>query len=532
MPHRMTTALMLTPCDMDSPTLSPRSSASALIQALHNPACYPHPVKRVYCLETHSSWVLLAGRYAYKIKKPLNLGFLNYSTLALRLHDCQEELRLNQRLAAKLYLGVISIGGSAQQPILGAEPSIEYAVKMRRFAANQQLTQQLRRNQLLPQHIDAIAIALARFHRSLPATEDKQFASAALLQAQSQQSFEQLQQWLPADSTASLPALAQRYQQVFTAITPLFAQRQAQGFIRECHGDLHLGNWAFINGKPTAFDGISFNPALRWIDVINDLAFLMMDLLFYGRSDWAYRLLNRYLEDSGDYDGLALLPFYLSSRALVRAKVAALQAAPISHCHAYLALAQQCLTPHSPQLVITHGLPGSGKTTLSQQLLQGYPCIRIRSDVERKRIAGLSPLARSNGTLYSSAHTQQTYQRLYQISQQLLTLGYSVVVDAAFLRQTERLAFQTLAQQRRLGFYILDIHAAVSTLRQRLAGRINDASEADVTVLETLRHCDEPLSPAETAYAITLSNHDDAGKRAIDRLIQRLLQTSPQETAL
>jgi len=499
---------------------------SRLIRVLLDKLRDQNPTKRVRLVETHISWVVLVGHYAYKIKKAVDLGFLDFSSLQARLHYCEEEIRLNRRLAPKIYLDVIAIGGSAENPLLGAQVAIEYAVRMRRFAVSKQLDRLVANNKLLPQHIDNLAAAIATFHRNLPAANvNASFGTADTVHLAAQQNFEQLQTLLtePAD-LEKLAVVHRASDSEYAACLGMFGQRLAQGFVRECHGDLHLGNIVLIDDQPTPFDGIEFNPALRWIDVMSEVAFTVMDLQYHRRADLASRFLNAYLEVTGDYAGIPLLRFYIAYRAMVRAKVSAIRAAQTglprrdaaearADCRGYLELAADCLAHKQVALIITHGLPGSGKTTFAQIALERLQAIRLRSDVERKRLFGLSPLADSHQStgidLYSMDVSQRTYAHLRELARGLLLAGYTVIVDAAFLKQNERDDFSRLAHELSVPFVIASIQAAKETLRARIIQRhqaANDASEADIAVLEKLQLAHEPLSKKERVNTAVFVN--------------------------
>ncbi len=412
------------------PMSDPQSSYTnqqRLIAALRDARCYPQAVRSVQLIETHISWVLLAACYAYKIKKALNLGFLDYSGLEDREFCCDEEIRLNRRTAPDIYLDTISIGGNPDNPKFDAQPAIEYAVRMRRFASANLMDRMLMRGKVTAQHIDSLAATIARFHSSLPAADaGSAFGTAESIHAAALQNFEQLSLQLTDDADRKcIAALEAATEAEFAACKDLFGTRRAQGFVRECHGDLHLGNIVLIGDEPVPFDCIEFNPALRWIDVMDEIAFTVMDLLHRDHPEFAWRLLNAYLELSGDYCGISVLRFYLAHRATVRAKVCAIRAGQaelskraksdeLAACRSYLVLARQCLEMSRPALIITHGLPGSGKTTFSQLALQQMGTIRIRSDVERKRLFGLSMLesSRARGDdMYSTEATRKTYAR-------------------------------------------------------------------------------------------------------------------------
>ncbi len=469
-------------------------------------------------IETHISWVLLIGDFAYKIKKAVDLGFLDYSSLSSRGHFCEEELRLNRRTAPDLYLEVVSLGGSAVAPRFGTLPAIEYAVKMRRFAQDALMDACVRRGGIEPSHIDALAAAVARFHEQAETVDTRTaYGDAGTIRAAALQNFEQMRTLLT-DSTdlQRLDTMQRLTEAEWLACAEHFESRRNEGRVRECHGDLHLGNIVLADGVPVPFDCIEFEPALRWIDVMDEVAFTMMDLLHHGRSDLAWRFLNAYLEASGDYSGVGVLRFYLAYRATVRAKVAAIRARQpdgggtahtrhLQACRAHLALAQRCLSDRRPALIITHGLPGSGKTTFAQYVIEQLGAVRIRSDVERKRLFGLSALEGSrklDTDIYSRDATARTYGLLRALAHGLLAAGYPVIVDAAFLRHEEREMFRALAQELALPFVIATLEADDGTLRERIRQRHHDASEADVNVLARLQAAQQPLAFREREAAL------------------------------
>ena len=294
-------------------------------------------------------------------------------------------------------------------------------------------------------------------------------------------------------------------------------ERLSAGAVRECHGDLHLGNVLQQGKEALAFDALEFAADLRWIDPLDDLAFLVMDLLAHGRRDLGFRLLNAYLEESGDYDGVPALRFFLVSRALVRAQVGALRSAGADENGAgndaalrYLTLASALAFGRDPRLAITCGLPGSGKTFVSQSLAETVGAVRVRSDVERKRLFGLGA-ARSRraivsaGGIYGAEATELTYARLLAVAGKSLEAGWPTIVDAAFLRRSERARFAALAASLAAPFAILHCHAEAALLRQRIEARrerSDDASEADLDVLEHLTRVAELPADAELAATI------------------------------
>ncbi|NKE65698.1 AAA family ATPase [Ramlibacter sp. RBP-2] len=451
-------------------------------------------------IETHISWVLLAGDEAWKIKKPVRLPFVDYGSLAARRHCCAEEVRLNQRLAPSLYLGVSRITGTALAPrIDGAGEAIEYAVRMRRFAVGALFSEQLAAGTLGPAQVDALAALLGDFHEQAPpATPDSGHGSP---EGRRRVAFAALEGTGAVATAAELGRLRPWLGAQADTLDALWRERLRAGRVREGHGDLHLDNVVSLDGKVAAFDGIEFDPALRWIDVIDDLAFAVMDLAARGRRDFAFRLLDGWLARTGDHQGVEALRFAAVYRALVRAQVEQLRGPDRADAaRRYVDAALSWTRPPAPALTITHGLPGSGKTFQSQRLLERTGAIRIRSDVERKRLAGLAMLedSRAHGLhLYTADATRRTYAQLEARARALLAAGWPVILDAAFLRRDERAAARALAEELRVPFAILDCQAPPGVLRERLLARRGDASEAGVAVLERLEAVAEPLSPDE-----------------------------------
>ena len=509
------------------PPATPRGPESAadqarLVDALRDAIRRKEPGARIGVLETHISYVLLTGPFAYKIKKAVNLGFLDYRTLSARRFYCNEELRLNRRLAPEIYVDVVAITGSVEAPSLGGEgPVLDYAVKMREFPQNALATRALADGQLSARHIDFLATRIAIFHRAAhAATAGGALGAPNTVLRLALQNFCELRPLLDdADDLADLDALEGWTSEHHAACAPTMARRQSQGFVRECHGDLHLGNIAVIAGEPLVFDCIEFNDAMRWIDVINEIAFTMMDLQDRGRADLAYRFLNAYLEITGDYDGLGVLRFYLVYRAMIRAKVICLRAGQLapgeasnalaSEYRRYIELAKSLAKPSRPAIVITHGLTGSGKTTLSQALLETIGAVRFRSDVERKRLHARSPTERnqagSETTLYAPESTRRTYLHLASLARGTTTAGYVTIVDAAFLKRWQRNGFRELAAELGVPFVIAGAVANQATLRARIMRRLhegNDASDADVAVLEHQLLTQQPLAPDELSDAV------------------------------
>lgn len=557
---------------MSSDPLDAFAQAQTLLERLQRqPQAFGHAAPSVERLQTHISWLLLVGEHVYKFKKPLKLEFLDFSTAALRRAACEEELRINRRTAPQLYLDVVAVVeddepgvGRTSQPtaprsdrlpalrvLPAAEadarglPALAHAVHMRRFAQHELLAAMLAQGRLLPAHIDALARHVAQFHAAAAvAAPDAGWGSAAAVRAPVSECVQAVQSVAAAALRALAPtvqALAQWCAAQGEALAPVFDARQQQGWVRECHGDLHLGNLVLLEGAPVLFDAIEFNPALRWIDVVADVAFLVMDLHAHGRADLGWRFLNAWLERTGDYAGLALLRYYCVYRALVRARVAGVRLAQLhaetgarardaqalaqararaetqaetqeaaGEVQRYVQLASRLSAPGSGRcLMLAHGFSGAGKTTQSQVLL-ARGVVRVRADVERKRLFGLAPEASSAavpGGIYTPEATERTHARLAKLARAVLQAGYPMLVDATLQDGAQRARFIALAAQLRVPWRILSFEAPPEVLRARIVQRQQaggDASEATLAVLERQLAAAQPLSVQEEAHTLHL----------------------------
>lgn len=502
-----------------------------LALALCDPVCFPYAVASVELIETHISYVLVAGAYAYKIKKPVNLGFLDFTALEARRWFCEEELRLNSRTAPELYLNVVAITGTHDRPVLGGrgEP-IEYAVRMRAFPQDMLCDRIARRGELRFAHMHALAAAVARFHMQAARAEpESRYGGGAAILEAAQQNFTQVAGLPGVDAErARIATLAAWTEREHSRLAGTFARRRHSGFVRECHGDLHLGNLALVAGAPLIFDAIEFNPELRWIDVMSDVAFLHMDLLDHGLDALASRFLNTWLELAGDYEGLAVLRFYGVYRAMVRAKVACLRvnqpgvSTPVresgmAQFRGYLGLAERLTRPPPVLLGITSGLSGSGKSIVARAIVEQLGAIRLRSDVERKRLAGLAAAARTGSGagqgIYSAAADRTTYQRLWDLAAAVVGADYAAVVDATFTRRRDRAAFSALAAGLNVPFAIVACTAPMESLRERVLHRQRngqDASEATLEVLECQAGSYEALTAEERDAAVMVDTDREA----------------------
>lgn len=508
------------------------TSAALPIQQLLDPAAYSHPIESPRLLETHISWVVLTGPFAYKIKKPVSYDFIDASTLELRKHYCEEELRLNRRLAADLYLDVVPIAlvdGRLRVNASGAEP-IEYAVRMRQFDTGVVLANLLDQQDVRPQEIIELARLLAHFHLDAPrspgdatpkCTEglfDAVLETSELLAAQNPET----------GSADQLARILHWIRALSCELEPTLQARERDQYVRECHGDLHAGNIVRWRNALLPFDGIEFNPDLRWIDVMNDAAFLVMDLVSRGRSDLAMTLLDSYLEITGDYCGVRLLPYYATYRALVRAKVDAL-AIQQSHAHSEslqerfhrrLQTAAHWMNRPHPTLVLMHGLSGSGKSWLSERLVAALPAVRVRSDVERKRLR----LDNTKAALYTPEMNHRTYARLAECAESCLQAGLNVIVDATFLERADRDLLRGVARRLRTNFAIVTCQASEATLRAQVQERVlagSDVSDADEDVLTHQLHHLTPLSIAECHNVVIARTREP---RVVERTVAAIRQ--------
>ena len=483
-----------------------------LITALCDPTRYPHPVERIEVIETHISWIILTGAVAYKIKKPVNFGFLDFTSLDDRKHYCYEELRLNQRLAPDIYQSVVAICGSEDTPSLTDQGvPFEYAVKMHQFDETLRLDRLLQKSALTTQHIDALSRQIATFHLQVPhATTDGPWGEPDTIWQVVSDNFlhagehlNTLHDWM------QLQQLAYQISQQFRRLTPLLQHRKQAGHIRECHGDLHLANTTLMQDQVRLFDCIEFNLEFRWIDTICDLAFLLMDLEANGQPQFAHRCLNRYLEITGDYESVQLLSFYKGYRAMVRAKVALIgEQQDMATYQRYIQLALSYANQAPPVLYLMRGVSGSGKSHLSQQLLEHNGAIRIRSDVERKRLHREYSLQGDKLALYGHEMNVHTYNHLKQLTEKLLRAGQSVIVDATFIRERSRQSYLKIADKLNIEARIIACECDPQLMTERLIQRQQqglDPSDATPAVMLDQQLNQQPLTDAEQALTYLIN---------------------------
>lgn len=502
-----------------------------LIASLLHEDVYPHPVDSIRLIETHISWVILTGRFAYKIKKPIRLEFLDFSSLERRKFFCDDELRLNRRWAPDIYLEVVPICGSFAKPVVGGSGSpIEYAVKMLQFPQIAQLDAQLDAGLLTDADMNELAGMIAAQHGSAEVVEQRDADDTIeSVRHPMLENIEHLTLLLGPDELQDLSSWTRRN---LRDLQTTLVQRQKDGFVRECHGDLHLRNLVRLASGIVAFDCVEFSAKLRNIDVISDVSFLMMDLVARDRRDLAYLFINRYLECTGDYAGMSVFGLYYVYHALIRAKVAAIRSVErtagedrqhdlneVAHC---CSVARHWSEAGRPILIAMHGFSGSGKTTLSQALMSRLPAIRVRSDIERKREYGFEEAEGSGAGvgegIYDPDARASIYETLAAAAEISLRLGQHVIVDASFLKHADRQNFRALARRLNADFVIVDLRAEPDELQRRVQHRqrdASDASEAGAKVLHYQFENTEPLDAGENEWAITVATDADIDVTAV-----------------
>lgn len=508
-----------------------------LPESLLDPHAYPHPTGAVELVETHISWVFLAGSYAYKIKKPVDLGFLDFSTLEKRWRCCKEELRLNRRLCRGIYLDVVPVVRREGRLHIGGEgETADYAVKMVRFDRTQELDRMLRSGRLEQALVEHLASKVAAFHTSLdPLPPSTPYGTADTILTPMLENFSHLE---PAATDAGEGALVEQLRtwtlKRHRELVAVFARRKAAGCIRRCHGDLHTGNMVLVDEEVEVFDCIEFSRLLSCIDVASDAAFLFMDLLHAERKDLAWCFLNRWMMETGDYDAMRVVRFYTLYRAMVRAKVRAIRYSQetgearklaLQEHRSYIGFAGRCIEDEQPYLLITTGLSGSGKTTHAAALATTLGAVHVRSDVERKRLRGLKPLESSRElpeSIYTTEMSRATYNRLLEAAEAALSGGYPVIADAAFLSKKDREEFTQLAASLGCPCRILAYEAPDEVLMERVrlrSERHSDASEADEAVLLEQYARREGFSDKEELLLLKISTAGRMDPEAEGRLV-------------
>ncbi|GAB4374445.1 MAG: bifunctional aminoglycoside phosphotransferase/ATP-binding protein [Elainellaceae cyanobacterium] len=499
---------------------------TSLVQQMQQPDFYPHPVQQpIQLIQTHVSYVFLTGDYVYKLKKAVDYGFLDYSTLEKRKFFCEEELRLNQRGAKELYLEVVPIAQTGDSFQLGsAGEVVEYAVKMQQFPQDALLTSLFERGELTETLLQDLATFIAKFHLNAPTNDYiRSFGEVEQVRQAFDENFEQTEQYIGGPQTKAQYKETQVYcNRFFREQQALFTERMQQDWIRECHGDLHLRNICYWNDRLWLFDCIEFNEPFRFVDVMFDIAYIVMDLEARQRKDLSTLFLNTYVEQTGDWEGLQILPIYVSRQTYVRAKVTSFllndpgvpeveKQVAFNTAALYYRLAWEYTQPQQGRLFLMSGLSGSGKTTTARQLAQQVGAIHIRSDAVRKHLGGIPLDQRGGEDLYTAEMTQKTYGRLLNLGFKLARQGYSVILDAKYDRQALRQAVIAQAEEHQIPLQILHCNAPVEVLRDRLHHRTGDIADATADLL-VQQHL-EAFAEAEQPYVKTIDTTQDVGKQ-------------------
>ena len=501
-----------------------------IVEKMQQSEFYPHPtLQSIELIQTHISYVFLTGEYAYKIKKAVDFGFLDFSSLDKRKKYLEAEISLNKEIAPELYLEVVPITKVEDNLVLDGEGKIvEYAAKMRQFPQENLFSNLLDSGKLTLEHMEELGKTVARFHNQAQ-TSDRisNFGTINNIKAAVDENY---QQTIPYIGTVQTQ---QQYKETkafsdnfFVQQQALFKSRRDNNKIKECHGDLHLKNICLWQNKIQLFDRIEFNEQFRFVDVIYDIAFVVMDLEAKGKPNFANVFLNTYLEQTGDWEGLLILPLYLARQAYVRAKVTSflLDDPHISETAKqeasktaadYYHQAWEYTRSHQGKLILMSGLSGSGKTTVAKAIARQTNAIHIRSDAVRKHLAGI-PLDETGGNeIYTTAMSQKTYDRLLELGIATAKVGFTVILDAKYDRLALRQPVITSAKSNHIPLQIINCTAPINILRDRLNKRSGDISDATADLLSSQQATAEPFTEEEQPYVITVDTSQDNWREGI-----------------
>ncbi len=466
-----------------------------LIKALLNPQAYPHTPKKVDLIQTQMSFLLLTGDYVYKVKKPVNLGYLDYTTLGKRRFFCHQEVKLNRRLCPEIYLSVVPIvKGKGQICLEGKGKAIEYAIKMRQLPQERMMNVLLQASQVTPEMVTKVAEKLAIFHKKAKTNlEVSAFGEVSTVRKNTDENFTQTEKYIGISISPQKYHHIKHYTDNFLEKNAsLFLERIKQKRIRDCHGDLHAAHICFTNGI-FIYDCIEFNDRFRYCDVASEIAFLAMDLDHYARADLSYHFITAYIQLSQDKGLTQLLNFYKCYRAYVRGKVESFKLDDpyilttekeriLAVAQGYFGLAYH-YTRQRPLLFITTGLLGTGKTTLAQALSQRLGLVIISSDVTRKKLAGI-PLTEHRFDefktgIYSEDFSRRTYDAMLAEAEKLLSQGQSVILDASFKKRTDRLQARKIADKIGADFLVIECILDEEIAKKRLEQRLKEGTISD-----------------------------------------------------
>ncbi|EAZ90978.1 bifunctional aminoglycoside phosphotransferase/ATP-binding protein [Crocosphaera chwakensis] len=492
---------------------------SNLIKQLQNPNSYSHTVQNsIKVIQTHASAIFLTGNYAYKIKKPVDFGFLDYSTLEKRQHFLNQELTMNQAIAPDIYLEVLPITLDNNQVNIGGKGEIiDYVLKMNQFPQDCLFINLFKAGKLEKYHLEDLGKVVSEFHKNT-ITNDyiRGFGDIEVIKKSIDENYERTEKYIGiAQTEKQYKETKQFTDRYFELKQSYFKQRQQADKIRECHGDLHLKNVCLWNNKIQLFDRIEFNEEFRYVDVMFDVAFTVMDLDARNRQDFSNIFLNTYLEYTGDWQGLQVLPVYLSRQAYVRAKVNSmvLDDANISdeeHKKAqeeaknYYHLAWKYTQQHQGKIILMSGLSGSGKTTIAKYLAQQINGILIRSDAVRKHIGNIPLDETGDSELYSEEMNKKTYETLIYLGEIIVKEGFSVILDAKFDRHQWRETVIEIAKKNNISLTILYCHAPLEILSDRLSNRQGDISDATANLLQQQQNNAQDFNQHEMSYVKTI----------------------------
>ena len=475
----------------DKAVILPDATQQPVIDFLANPAT--HGGAEVQRVDTHAATVFLAGPRAIKIKRAVKFPFLDFSTLEKRKAACEAEIEVNRAYAPGIYRGVVAITREADGALAigGTGEAVEWAVKMARFDSSQTFDHLAEAGKIDGALADALGRVVARAHDIAPVVKDAGFPDALrTIAAQNEEDLVAAHELFP---PAAANALVEATRLALNKTRALLVARESDGLVRRCHGDLHLGNIVLLDGEPVLFDALEFDPAFATIDVLYDLAFLLMDMIERGLQAQANIVFNRYLTQTrrnGDLDALAALPLFLSVRAAIRAKVTAARQdkdkdpAAAQSARDYFALAGKLLLPRAPKLIAVGGLSGTGKSLLARSLAADIPpapgAVWLRSDVERKALFGVAETDKLPEAAYTRDVTARVYTSLAAKARRVLAAGHSAIVDAVYADAKERAEIEQAAGST--AFHGLFLTADLDVRIARVGARMGDASDADAAV--------------------------------------------------